>query len=146
MRKYINIEDAVFILNMRVRMLRDMLILDPDPEIFLGQALNDLEFIGNALEALTGNLLERRQFDQNGEYDHISDLEWQFSRLLTEFALDSSPFAASRFPAIQEKIEQLKNGSAAREQALNESGAGGEQSQTEPVVSSAELSQLLQSF
>lgn len=146
MNKSINIEDAVFILNMRIRMIRDMLRLDPDPEIFLEQTLNDLEFLGRALEIFSGNIIENpQQFDVRGEYDHVSDLEWRFGQVLAELSGASSPFAVSSFPEIRERIEHLKSTSAIREKALAESG-GGLQAPSEPVVSSAELSELLRGF
>lgn len=147
MDTYINFEDATFILNMRIRMIRDILRLDPAPEIFLDKTLDDLEFIDKTLGILVGKLIEnQRQFGQRGEYDLVSDLEWQFSQLLVEISGGSSPFSVSRFPEIEKRIVFLKSSSATREKLLNESGLGDRQIHDEPMVSSAELSELLRKF
>jgi hypothetical protein len=143
MNNTINIEDAVFILNMRIRMIRDMLRLDPSPEIFLEQTLNDLEFIDRTQAVFSENFIENpEQFDARGEYDYVSDLEWRFGQLLAELSGAGSPFAVSRFPEMSERIERLKNASMTRETTFAEFG-GSSQAQNEPVVSSAELSELL---
>ncbi|MDR0316788.1 MAG: hypothetical protein LBH97_07815 [Treponema sp.] len=147
MDKYINLEDAIFILNMRIRMVRDLILLDAGPELFLDKTLDDLEFIDSILEILTASLIENTSLcDRQGELDKLSDLEWQFNLLLTEFSGDRSPFSAAQFPQIRGKIAVLRSSSATREKNIAETIIPGEQSQMEPVVSSAELNGLLQTF
>jgi hypothetical protein len=145
MNKHVNFEDALFILNAQVRMIRDMLRLDPDPGLFLEKTATDLEFIDRTLEILTGNLFgNTRLLDREIELDHLSDIEWEFDRLLTEFAGGASPFSAGAFPEICGRILPLRNNSAARRKAVGESAAPAERASAEPVVSSLELSELLQ--
>ena len=133
----VSFEDTIFIINMRIKMLRDILRLNPPSEFFLEKYLDDLAFIDWILACL-GN--------QNGginEFDYVSDTEWQFSQLLTEFSLESSPFSPGIFPEIHEQITSLRLNSEARRKILEESDIPAELTRAEPVVSSAELNGLL---
>ncbi|MCL2127714.1 MAG: hypothetical protein FWH38_05625 [Treponema sp.] len=141
--KSINVEDTIFILNMRIRLIRDTLRLNPPPELFLEKSLDDLVFIDHVLAVLSEAILESGNFDNLPASDTAADTEWQFNQLLTEFSLDSSPFSAYSFPEIQVKIAELRDGSNVRRKALEESGSPAEAARSEPVVSSAELSGLL---
>jgi len=137
-------EDTIFILNMRIRMIRDTLRLNPPPELFLEKSLDDLGFIDGVLEALVRTFLENgNHYNGNGESDYISDTEWQFIQLLTEFSLESSPFSAGIFPETMEKIAALRRASDARRKAVEGSGLPSEIAQAEPVVTSAEMNGLL---
>ena len=138
-----NFEDTIFILNMRIRMIRDTLRLNPPPELFLEKSLDDLAFIDNVLEALVRTFLENGNHYGNGESDYISDTEWQFIQLLTEFSLESSPFSAGIFPETLEKIAVLRRASDVRRKAVEGSGLPSEIAQAEPVVTSAEMNGLL---
>jgi hypothetical protein len=138
-----NFEDTIFILNMRIRMIRDTLRLSPPPELFLEKSLDDLAFIDGVLEALVRTFLENGNHYGNGEADYISDTEWQFIQLLTEFSLESSPFSAGIFPETLEKIAALRRSSDVRRKAVEGSGLPSEIAQAEPVVTSAEMNGLL---
>jgi hypothetical protein len=140
----LNFEDTIFILNMRIRMIRDTLRLTPPPELFLGKSLDDLAFIDSALETLVRSFTESNsQYDRSVEFDYISDTEWQLSQLLTEFSLESSPFSAQAFPETMEKITALRASSNVRRKTLEETSVPLEIAHAEPVVSSAELTGLL---
>jgi hypothetical protein len=151
MNKHINFEDTIFILNARLRMIRDLLRLDTDPGIFLEKTLDDLEFTAAVLETLAGQLAANpRLLDREQELDNLSDLEWQLGQILTEFASDmrgkpegGGPFSVTRFPQIGERIQRLKEASAGRKKIIEETFASPDQGVSEPVVSSAELSELL---
>jgi len=134
----IAIEDTIFITGMRMRMIRDTLRLNPPPDLFLEKSLDDLCFINNILISLSQMITE----NSSGFVDYILDTEWQFSQLLMEFSVDSSPFSIRAFPDTREKIASLRAQSDARRKTLEESFvlAG---DLAEPVVSSAELSGLL---
>jgi hypothetical protein len=147
MTKYVNFEDTVFILNMRIGMIRDMLRLEASPELFLYKTLDDLEFINSMLEFLAASLAgESRSPGRKEEFDNLADIEWQFSQLLTEMTGTGSPFPAEEFPQIREKVLLLRETIAARELLIHETGVPVEQARTESQVSSAELSELLQGF
>ncbi|MDR2923361.1 MAG: hypothetical protein LBU85_08480 [Treponema sp.] len=133
------IEDTIFIAGMRMRVIRDTLRLTPPPDLFLDKCLDDLCFINHILVSLSRMINEN---NGNGFVDYLLDTEWQFSQLLIEFSVDSSPFSIRAFPDTREKIASLRAECDARRKTLEESFvfAGG---LAEPVVSSAELSGLL---
>jgi hypothetical protein len=147
MHKHINIEDTLFILCANIRMIRDMLRLEPDPGLFLEKTVSDIEFIDRMLESLTGNLIENTRFmDREPALDTLSDIEWQFGRLLAEFTGERSPFPAGTFPEISGRLLPLRNNSAARCKAIDESAVSSDGVPPEPMVSSLELSELLQKY
>jgi hypothetical protein len=141
---YINFEDIIFILNMRIRMVRDILRLNPPPELFMEKSLDDLIFVDRILCDLTNRLTENNDYNgRNIEFDYVSDSEWQFNQLLTEFVLDSGPFSVQAFPEITQRIASLRVASDLRRKSLDESDAPVELARSEPVVSSAEMNGLL---
>jgi hypothetical protein len=84
MNKHINFEDNIFILNARIRLIHDTLTIEADPGFFLKKTVDDLEFISGVLDALLANLIENvRLIERAGEFNNLSDLEWQFDQLLT---------------------------------------------------------------
>ena len=52
MNKRVNFEDSLFILMMRIRMIRDSITLDADPELFLEKILDDIYFTEHTLRVL----------------------------------------------------------------------------------------------
>jgi hypothetical protein len=147
MNKHINFEDNIFILYARIRMIRDLFALDTDPDLFLEKTIDDINFINKALETLLGNLIEnRRLLERDKAFDDLSDLEWQFSQALSEFFNSSGNISAAQFPILKEKISPLRSRSIERRKTIDESRGLSESSVTEPVVSSAELSELLKDF
>jgi hypothetical protein len=132
-------------------MIRDLLRLDIDPDFFLEQTVEDLEFINKVLETLTQSLIENtRLVDREIEFDNLSDIEWQFAQLLTEFIYKPNPlFAGTEAdlpPEIRDRILRLKEQSAVRGKIIEESAGAIEHIQLEPVVSSLELNELLKEF
>jgi hypothetical protein len=147
MNKRINFEDNIFILNVRIRMIRDILVLDTDPDLFLEKTVEDLDFINNTLEALLGNLIEnKRLLERDTEFDNLADLEWQFSQTLAEFLNGGGNISAAQFPMLKGKIAMLKTYSQNRKRAMDEARSPAESPAAEPVVSSLELSELLKDF
>ena len=131
------IEDTIFIIGMRMRMIRDTLRLNPPSDLFLEKSLDDLCFINHVLISLGQMVTE----NNSGFVDYLLDTEWQFSQLLIEFSVDSSPFSIRAFPDTREKIASLRTESDTRRKTLEESFvlAG---DLAEPVVSSAEMNGL----
>jgi hypothetical protein len=147
MNKNINFEDNIFILNVRIRMIRDLLYLDADPGIFLEKTLDDLEFVNTVLDTLLGSLIENTRFlEREGEFDKLSDLEWQYNQLLTELYNGSGNISGSLFPETRGKILALRENSARRRKTIDESRGTEDQSAAEPVVSHDEMSELLRDF
>jgi hypothetical protein len=134
------VEDTIFIVGMQMRMIRDTLRLNPPADLFLEKCLDDLCFINHILVSLSKMISENS--GENGFVDYVLDIEWQFSQLLIEFSVDSSPFSMRNFPDTREKITSLRSESDARRKTLEESFvlAGDIEEQ---VVSSVELNNLL---
>jgi len=144
MNKRINFEDTIFILNVRIRMIRDLLHLDTDTALFLRQTIGDLEFINSALDMLTEKFLANISFlDRETEADNLSDAEWQFSQLLNEITGNSSPYSPAQFPEMQTWIDKFKKDSSKRQKLIEDSCVPTGQASAEPVVSNAELNGLL---
>jgi hypothetical protein len=140
----LNFEDSIFILNMRIRMIKDTLRLTPPPELFMERCLDDLTFVDRVLELLVHTFVENAN-PQNGnsEADFLLDTEWQFTQLLTEFSLESSPFSIQDYPDVIQRITLLRDSSNVRRKTIEETIPPSEIAQAEPVVTSAELNGLL---
>ena len=146
MNKRINFEDIIFILAVRIRMIRDLLQLDTEPDLFFRQTVVDLEFIASILDLLAEKFVENLKFlDREAEADNILDAEWQFCQLLNEISKTSSPFSSTIYSELPVLINKLRTGSNKRKKQIEESYVPSEQSGNEPVVSHAELNGLLES-
>ena len=125
-------------------MIKDTLRLNSPPELFLEKSLDDLGFIDSILEELTENFIDSDgQHKRSEESEYISDTEWQFSQLLTEFSVESNPFSIHTFPEAMQKVALLRVSSDSRKKTIEGASLPSEIAQAEPVVSSAELSSLL---
>jgi len=146
MNKRINFEDTVFILNVRIRMIHDLMQLDTNTSLFYVQTMKDLEFISAVLDSLAEKFLDNLKFlDREVEADNILDTEWQFSQILNEISNNSSPFTSSGFPEMPALLSKFRKESAKRQKQIEESYVPTEHSLAEPVVSNAELNGLLAS-
>jgi hypothetical protein len=147
MNKRINFEDNIFILEQRIRIIRELLSLDPDPDLFLDTTVNDIVFIDVALATLLGNLVNNtRLLEREEELDNLSDLELLFSRVLSELLEGSGSISSEAFPMIREKLIFIRRSSQERRKVIDKSGVSSGQRETEPVVSSDELNELLKDF
>jgi hypothetical protein len=144
MIKQINFEDNAFVLHLRLRMVRDILLLDADGDLFLDKIVGDLEFIGETLEALS-QILEKTTslFDRKGQFENLSALEWEFFRILGEFLNGGASLSVSKYPRIRGKILILRDRSENRQRLFEQNAVPEEHKSSEPVVSGAELSELL---
>ena len=136
MNKQINFEDNIFILNVRIRMLMDLLHLDVDPGFYAEKTLDDIAFIDMILNSLLKYLTENRMFhDREDELDKLIDLEYRFDQLLEG--------TGKCFPLIREQLLQYKTSSTERRKNIDDTRLPVDQSANEPVVSSLELNELL---
>jgi hypothetical protein len=125
-------------------MIRDLMRLDTDPNLFYRQTMGDLEFISSVLDILIGKFLENLKFlDMEVEADNILDVEWQFSQIINEISGNSSPFSPTLYPEMPAIIARLRTDSVNRKKQLDESYVPTESVIAEPVVSNAELNGLL---
>jgi len=147
MNKRVNFEDSLFILMMRIRMIRDIITLDADPELFLEKILDDIYFTEHTLRVLLDYLEENHCLIERVELlEQHSELEWQFSRVLHELLEHNGNLCIREIPSVKEKILSCRNSSLERQRAVERlSPAEGSQSAS-PIVSSDELAELLKAF
>jgi hypothetical protein len=144
MVKYINFEDNIFLITMRIRMLRDLLILDADPDLFLAATLQDVDFIDQSLETLLGSLVENnRLIDRDEQLHNLDEAECQFERVLSEMADGQGSISAEKFPVIREKVLLQREQSLARRKTIEASRDDPDKPSEGPVVSSDEMNELL---
>jgi len=138
------LEDTIFLLSLRIRMVRDTMRLNPLGELFMERCLEDITFIDHVLAVLAQHIAEEsEENDINAVFDYAADTEWQFSQLLTESLLESNVFFSQASPQTRDKIITLRNVSNARRKIFEQFGTAMQDDLVEPVVSSAELSFLL---
>jgi hypothetical protein len=147
MHKQINFEDNIFIIAARIRGIRDLLILDTDPELFLEKTMDDVAFVDHTLDMLLGNLMaNERLSDRNETFVNLADLEFQFTQVLSVLQNGSGNISALNFPLIREKIRILQSRSQERQNTIGENKDHEEETILEGAVSSDELSELLRDF
>ena len=147
MNKQVNFEDNIFILMMRIRMIRDIIALDADPELFLEKTLDDIYFVDHSLRVLLGYLEENSRLIEREELlEHFSEVEWQFSQVLSELLSHEGNLSIRDIHPIREKLTVFRNNSLERKSIAEHLSPVGETASNEPVVSSDELTELLKAF
>jgi hypothetical protein len=146
MNKRINFEDSIFIINTRIRIIRDMLLLDTDPDLFLEKTLDDVNFIDKTLAILLDQLSNNKRFIERTEQFHnLSEAERTFAEVLSDMINGDSAISSGRFPAIRDRLTLLWNHARERRKTIdNTAGPETGGTPTDPVVSSDELNELLQ--
>ncbi|MDR0641908.1 MAG: hypothetical protein LBG07_05545 [Treponema sp.] len=144
MNKHINLQDNIFILNSRLKILRNTLVLDADPSLFFEKTLDDIIFLDHALDTLLGQVRDNnRIFERNEVLDYLNDLEWDFSQVLGEFSTSSGGISAVSFPAVQDRLRSLQDRGAGRRKTIGEEQKSTSAPAIEHAVSSDELNELL---
>ena len=144
MNKHINFEDTLFVLNVRIRMIRDQQHLDINTGFFGRQTISDLEFIDSTMEMLAEKFLANLKFlDRETEADNILDTEWHIEQLLNQISGNSGIYPPSLFPEIAALINKIRVNSGKRKKQIEESYVPADQPSNEPVVTHAELNGLL---
>jgi hypothetical protein len=146
MNKRINFEDSIFIINTRIRMIRDMLLLDTDPDLFLEKTLDDVEFIDSTLAVLLEQLSSNKRFiERNEQFHNLAETDQLFAQVLSDLINGDSTISSGNFPVIRDRLTLLWNHTQERRKAVEDTaGAEPEAAAMEPVVSSDELHELLQ--
>jgi hypothetical protein len=146
MNKNVNIEENIFILNVRLRMISDILCLDADSLLFPEKIIDDIDFIDKTLSELLKWLIDNRMLvDRENELNKLTDLEWRFEQFLTGIR-GNSGFGNVMNVENREQLAVYKNNSINRRMSIENSRSPGQQNESEPVVSQNELNQLLQDF
>ncbi|MDR0554127.1 MAG: hypothetical protein LBG76_04940 [Treponema sp.] len=144
MQKRINFEDNIFSLNTRLRMLRDILLLDIDADLFLAKILDDVEFIDHALGAILNSLKENSHlFDREEQFQNLAETEEHFLDVLRTLSQGTGNVSSLKFPPIEERIAQVRNRILERRKLINEIAPESSENVMEPLVSPDELTELL---
>ena len=108
MYRQMNYEDNIFILNVKIRAISDMLLLDADPDIFLERTLEDLDFIGAKLILLQEYLaLNEQLISRNQQLHNLDETYERFFNLLNGMLRGAGCFNADSFPFIREPVNKL---------------------------------------
>ena len=147
MNKRVNFEDSLFILMMRIRMIRDIIILDADPELFLEKTLDDIYFTDQLFRILLQYLEDNHYLIEKAELlEQLSDLEWQFSQVLQELLTHNGNIAIRNILPIKEKVTACRISSLERQRTAESLRSAGDNQPASPIVSSDELTELLKAF
>ncbi|MDR2070515.1 MAG: hypothetical protein LBP81_03730 [Treponema sp.] len=148
MHKHINFEDSIFIINTRIRIIRDMLLLDTDPDLFLEKTMDDINFIDKTLAVILEQLSDNKRFIERMEQFHnLAETERIFAAVLSDLINGDSSISSGKFPAIRDSFTLLWNHTQERRKAIDDIvGSEIEGLPVDPVVSSDELSELLQNL
>ena len=148
MNKRVNFEDNIFILLMRIRMIRDAITLDADPELFLEKTLDDISFTDQTLKILLEYLMENsRLIEREDLLDQFSEAERHFSQVIQNLLNHEGSISIQEIPAIREKLIIMRSASLERRKtAENQGSLESNTSSSSPIVSSDELTELLKAF
>jgi hypothetical protein len=147
MNKRINFEDNIFMLNARLRLVQDQLQLDADPVLFLQKTLDDVIFIDYVLGILLEQLCQNEWLlERDEQLENLSDLEWKFSQALSGIRGELENRENPDTFGFSGKLDILEEHSHLRRDSISEVSLKGNSGNTEPLVTSDELSQLLKDF
>ena len=146
MNKRINFEDDIFLLMVRIRMIRDIITLDADPELFLEKTLDDICFIDQTLKTLLGNLEHNHHLIEREDLlEQLFNAEGQFSQILKEFNDHEGNFSIRELPSLIEKMAAFRTCSMARRKAACKLQPE-ESTESNIYVGSDELAELLKAL
>ncbi|MEW6566022.1 MAG: hypothetical protein AB1404_11055 [Spirochaetota bacterium] len=145
MSKRIHIEDTLFFLQSRIKLLSDGLVLTLEPDLFLESYLQDLDHlqacIGSCIHAIQEN---DKYIDWEEQVKNLIDLEDTFAALIEDLMQGKGTLGAAFIP-ISEKLDHYKTLSKERRQQLNQLlSLHPEEQDNGMVVSPQELRELLQ--
>jgi len=144
MKHHINLEDNIFVLNIRLRMIHDTLILDTDAELFLAKTLDDMGFIDSNLTTLFARLQENlKLIGRSDLFLNLSGTEQQFREVIHEFSRGEGNISALRYPELQERALLWASHSQKRQHAIEKLITESKQQDTEQLVGQNELQELL---
>lgn len=145
MPKRINIEDTLFYLHSKLKLLREGVSLILESDLFLELYIQDLDNLQSILEFCINAIQENEKYiDWEEQVHNVLDLEEDLVELLDTLLQGKGTIGAAFIP-ISEKLEQYKAGSKNRiiqlEQLLSMRPA---EQDNGMVVSPQELRELLQ--
>ncbi len=148
MNKQINFEDNTFILNNRIRIIANTIILNADPDLFLEKTIEDMDFIDTGLRFLLDSLLKNEKLiEKIALFYNLMETETKFKEVLESVMQNKGSISVSEFPIIREKIENFRSSSAERQNAIqNAIDSLDDTPEDTNAVSSDELNALLGDF
>ncbi len=148
MNKRINFEDNTFILNNRIRMIENTIILDADPDLFLEKTIEDMDFIDISLAFLLESLTKNEKLiERSAQFYNLMETETKFMEILEKITQSTGSISTAEFPIIVEKIENFRLRSAGRQNIIQDAVNSLDNTTQDPnVVSSDELNALLKDF
>jgi hypothetical protein len=139
MKKHLNYEDNIFILNTQIRMVADLLLLDADEELFLGKTVEDIGFIGATIDRVLESLLENKQImDWDAQIFNLADTARRYSALLESIMNEQTVFTVNKHPAMGETVNALAGAGAARALKIKENMYRANPSDNDPRFVSVE--------
>jgi hypothetical protein len=146
MNKRINFEDDIFLLMIRIRMIRDIITLDADPELFLEKTLDDICFIDQTLKTLLGELERNHHLIERDELlEQLSNTEGQFSQVLKDLNDHEGNFSIRELPSLIEKLMVFRSCSLERQKTAGKLHPE-ENPENVVYVGSDELAELLKAL
>ncbi|MDR0447903.1 MAG: hypothetical protein LBH07_04470 [Treponema sp.] len=144
MNKHINYEDNIFILNIRIRMIQDLLILDTDADLFLNKTLDDLDFINSCLTSLLLSLKDNsRLIERDKQFYNLAETERQFHEILNVLDNGEGSISALCNPELRERTGPLTSQSQERQSSIKDLIIETKDLSIEPVVGYDEMQVLL---
>jgi len=127
-------------------MIRDIITLDADPELFLEKTLDDICFIDQTLKTLLGNLERNHHLIERDDLlEQLSNAEEQFSLVLKDLIDHEGNFSIRQLTSLTEKLSAFCSCSLERRRSVGKMQPE-ESMETNIYVSSDELAELLKSF
>ena len=129
-------------------MIRDMILLDADPDIFLLKTMDDLDFLNTTLFTLLNSLKKNNKFiERQEQFFNLDETEKQFYRLLEDLKNGPGSISAILFPVIEEKLASLLKNSQERKKEIDDPLLSAKEVLVDAtIVSSEELNELLKDF
>jgi hypothetical protein len=129
-------------------MIRNTIILDADPDLFLEKTIEDMDFIDVSLAFLLDNLIKNEKIiERNIQFYNLMETETKFVDVLDTIIKSKGAVSVPEFPIIGEKIENFRFHSIGRKNVIQDSIDSLDDSpQDANIVSSDELQALLEDF
>ena len=124
-------------------MIRDTLILDANPELFLEKTLDDIHFVDQTLRTHLRYIEDSPYLSERDELlEQLSNVEEQFSRVLGDLLNHEGNLSVREIPSLGEKLEAVRLGSLERQKTIGKLDSDEDQD----LAGSDELTELLKAF
>ncbi|MDR3301137.1 MAG: hypothetical protein LBT01_01215 [Spirochaetaceae bacterium] len=121
MKRHLNYEDNIFILNTRIRMIADLLLLEADEGLFLNKTIEEVDFLDGAVNVLLSSLLENKQIiDWDMQLHNLYDTAKRYGAVLESIRSGKAIFSTEKYPALRELMNKLSASSAERQKNIKE--------------------------